>query len=559
MLATLRIRNLALVPDLTVELAPGYNVITGETGAGKSIIIGALNLILGERADRNLIRAGADACAVEAVFALKDRLLSAINDLLDLKGVERCEDGQLVLKRAFTAAGANKQFINGSATTLATLAETGALLVDIHGPHEHQSLLHGREQLWILDAFGALEPLRDRVTELYRKRAVLGQQKTELIVDERSYAQQLDLLRFQVKEITGAKLTAGEEEQLESDYKRASNAARLIELSQAAIQTITSEETSLATQMAALGRSLKDLERIDSAASTFSETHHQLSELLGELQRDLEQYAERVEVDPDRLRELEARLDLLQSLKRKYGSSVAEIIEFGNDAARKLHSLESRDEQLEKLNEQILATEKELIKAARELSSARARAIPKLSKAVATQLSDLGFRQSNFSVSLQSTQAPSELSSTGADQIEFLFAPNPGEPPRPLRAIASSGELARVMLALKTVLASLDRIPVLVFDEVDANVGGETASAVGEKMRQIGANRQVLCITHLPPVAAAARTHFVVTKELEEGRTVSTLRLLQPKERVSEIARMLGGQFEAARKHAEELLKQATR
>lgn len=558
MLATLRIKNLALVSDLTVELAPGYNAITGETGAGKSIIIGALKLVLGERADRTLMRAGADSCSVEAVFSLKGELLKQLNHLLEENGLEQCEEGQLVLKRSFTSSGTNKQFVNGSPATLSVLSELGEWLVDLHGPHEHQSLLHPRNQLRILDSFGGLEDLREKVATLYGERGRLLDQKKELIVDERTYAQQLDLLRFQVKEITGAKLLPEEEDQLESDYQRASNAARLQELGQAAIQLLNSEDSSLSAQAAMLGRTLQDLARIDGGAMRFVTSYQGLMESIGDLQRDLEAYVERVELDPARLQELERRVDLIQSLKRKYGSSIGEVIEFGNEAARRLHALETREMELEKINAEIASTSRKLVAAAKELSVARSKTVPRLAKAVSPQLEDLGFRQSQFSISVESAESKDVegISSSGADVVEFLFAPNPGEPARPLRAIASSGELARVMLALKTVLAAQDRVPVLIFDEVDANVGGETASVVGEKMRQIGSRRQVLCISHLPPVAAAAEAHYVVTKDVQGGRSISAMHKLEGKERVSELARMLGGQSEAARKHAEALLSE---
>ena len=558
MLTTLRIKNLALVPDLTLELAPGYNAITGETGAGKSVIIGALNLVLGERADRSLIRGGAESCTVEAVFTSND--LPGLPEFLDEKGLEPCDDGQLVLKRSFTAAGANRQFINGSPATLHTLGELGQFLVDMHGPHEHQSLLDPARQLEILDAYGELGKARAKFAALVTERNALLREKSELIIDERTYAQQLDLLRFQVKEITSAKLIPGEEAQLESDYARASNAARLIELAQSVLAGLAEDENSLLTQAGALGRSLHELARLDTGAQSIAELHAQMVENARELQRELSRYADGIEVDPARLHELEQRVDLVQSLKRKYGASIDEVIHFGNEARQKLLGLESRDTELERINNSLRRVETDLWKVGAELAQGRSKAIPKLSRAVARQLADLGFKQSSVDVQMQTTPREKafegNLSPTGFDRVEFQFAPNPGEPARPLRAIASSGELARVMLALKTVLATQDSIPVLVFDEVDANVGGETAAAVGQKMEQIGAQRQVLCITHLAQVAAAAETHYVVAKDLLDGRTISTIRRLDGKSRATELTRMLGG-GEAARKHAEALLKHA--
>ena len=557
MLVALRIKNLALVADLTLELRPGLNVISGETGAGKSILIGALNLVLGERADRTLIRAGEESCAVEAAFDVRG-LTAPISRFLDENGLEPCEDGQLVLKRTFTAAGTNRQFINGSPTTLQTLACIGEWLVDIHGPHDHQSLLHAARQLAILDAFGGLQPVRESYSELVRRRATLEAEKAALIVDERTYAQQLDLLRFQSREISEARLTPEEDIQVDQDHRRASNAARLLEISRAALGLLAEDDNAVQTQLGTLGRLLLELQRLDSAAAPLAEAHAQAASSLQELQGALSHYADRLEIDPARLQELEERLNLIQSLKRKYGATLADVIAFGQESSRKLASLEQRDAELARLNAELKKLESAILRAGQDLSARRTKLIPQLSRAVAKQLAALGFKQSHFDVALTSgsgiSDFKSQISATGFDTIEFQFAPNPGEPPRPLRAIASSGEMARVMLALKTVLAVEDEIPVLVFDEVDANVGGETAGAVGEKMRQIAKQRQVLCITHLAPVAAQGDAHFLVTKQVKSGRTISEISLLEKKERVIELARMLGGQSDAARKHAEALL-----
>ena len=560
MLTTLRIKNLALVADLTLELQPGYNAITGETGAGKSILIGALTLVLGERADRTLIRAGADSCSVEAVFDVR-QLRAPLKQFLDESGLEPCEEHQLVLKRTFTAAGANRQFVNGSATTLDKLATIGDWLVDIHGPHDHQSLLHPSRQLAILDAFGGLQAEREAFGKLVRRRSALEVEKSSLIVDEKTYAQQLDLLRFQVREISDARLQPGEDQQIEEEHRRSANGAKLLQLSQAALDLLSENENSVLTESGIVGRTLQELQRIDPGAESLTALHAQATSNLRELQTELSRYADRVDVDPARLAELEERLNLLQSLKRKYGPTLADVMAFGEAAKRKLESLESRDAELARLNAELAKLDADLLRAGQLLSAKRKKVIPKLSKAASAQLADLGFKQSRLDVQLTTipesdfTQHATRMTSSGFDTVEFQFAPNPGEPARPLRAIASSGELARVMLALKTVLAAEDEVPVLVFDEVDANVGGETAVAVGEKMKQIAAKRQVLCITHLPQVAASADAHFVVTKEVREGRTLTDLTLLDRKARVGELSRMLGGQSDAARRHAEAMLR----
>lgn len=557
MLTTLRIRNLALVTDLTLDLPPGFVAITGETGAGKSIILGALKLLLGERADRDLIRAGSDSCVVEAAFDVR-RLAATVPSILDAHGIEPCVDGQLLLKRHLSASGANRQFVNGTPTPLAVLDQLGQWLVDIHGPHDHQSLLHPARQLDILDAFGGLEEPCDALAKGVHERAQFEHQKSSLVVDERTYAQQLDLLRFQLHEITDAHLQPEEETTLQHEHHRAQNAARLLELGQSILSQLGDEDHSALAQSAAAGRSLHELRRLDPDAESLAAAHEQTIAGLRDLLTDLRRYLDRIEVDPDQLRQLEERLNLIQSLRRKYGNSVADVIAFGAHAQRQLEQLEGREAELARINREIERMDIQLAKAASAISRQRQAIIPALAQRVSQQLGDLGFRDCRFNILLQpiaaEDRAPPRPSARGIDAVEFLFAPNPGEPARPLRAIASSGELARVMLALKTVLAAQDAIPVLVFDEVDANVGGETANAVGEKMRQIAARRQVLCITHLAPVAAAADSHFLVTKEVRDGRTLSLIRPLDPEPRVDELARMLGGHHEAARRHAAALL-----
>ena len=550
MLATLRIKNLALVSDLTLELQAGLNIVTGETGAGKSILIGALNLVLGERADRTMIRSGCDSCVVEAVFDV-GKLARFVQRFCDENGLEACEQNQLLLRRVFSATGTNKQFINGSPATLNLLKSLGESLVDIHGAHDHQSLLNAARQLAILDAFGTLEKEREKFAAFVRRRAEIESAKAALIVDERTYAQQLDLLRFQVKEISAARLVADEDTAVEHEYQRASNAARLLELTQNGLKLLSEDDQSVMARTGVLGKTLQELVRLDPGAQSLNEVQGRAVEALRELQGELSSYADKVQIDPDRLNELEERLNILQSLKRKYGPALADVIAFGEEAGRKLANLEQRDTELERLNAELLKLDEQIASAGAALSANRRKVIPQLRKAVAQLLSALAFKQSHFDVTV--TAAPP--SSTGLDRIEFQFAPNPGEAPKPLRDIASSGELARVMLALKTVLAEVDEVPLLVFDEVDANVGGETANAVGQKMCQIAHKRQVLCITHLPQVAAHATAHYVATKETKAGRTTSEIRLLDEDDRVTELARMLGGQTEAARKHAKALLE----
>ncbi len=551
-LSTLRIKNLALVADLTLDLQPGFCAITGETGTGKSVILGALHLVLGRRADRGALRSGADSCTVEAVFDVAS-LRSPLHRFLDDRGLEPCESGQLVLKRTFTAAGTNRQFVNGSPTTLATLEEMGGWLIDLHGPHDHQSLLQPRLQLSLVDAYGGLDPQREAFAERLRRRSELQKAKAALIVDERTYAQQLDLLRHQVREISEARLKPGEEAELEAEHTRAANAARLLELSQTALATLSEADDATLTSLGTVGRSLQDLARIDTGAQPLVDLQTQAAGILRDLQSELSRYADRIDLDPQRLAELEERLNLIQSLQRKYGGSIEEVLAFGTEARQKLDSLEGRDAELERIRQELQSLDSELRQLGQSLSKQRQSVLSGLNRAAEAELSSLGFRQSRFEATLTHDPDPALATETGMDRMEFQFAPNPGEPARPLRAIASSGELARVMLALKTVLADQDAVPVLVFDEVDANVGGETAHAVGQKMAAIASKHQVLCITHLAPVAAAASTHYQVIKEVRDGRTESHIQTLNPSERIAELGRMLGG-GPAAQRHAEELL-----
>ncbi len=557
MLTDLRIKNLALVNDLAIQFGPGYNSITGETGAGKSILIGALGLVLGERADRTLIRDGDDHCSVEAIIEVA-ALGKAFHSHLHQNGIEPCAENQLFLKRSFSASGGNRQFVNGSPTTLNVLASIGEWLVDIHGPHDHQSLLKPARQLDILDAYGGLEKQRDDFASLVDLRAGLAAQKAELIVDEDVYARELDLLRFQVSEIESAQLKPAEEPELEQAFQRATHSARLGELSAEARQLIDSGEPSVTDLSSALGRALQEMAGIDAGAESLLAEQTAISEQFADLGAAVADYAERLSLDPAQMKLVEERYNLVQTFKRKYGSTLPEVIAFADNASERLSALEGRDEELVRLNAEAAKLDEQIQTLAQALSAARKAIAPKLVEEAERQLNDLGFLQSRFDVEIidpsELGQAEAAVSRTGFDQIEFLFAPNPGEAFKPLKAIASSGEMARVMLALKTVLATQDSIPILVFDEVDSNLGGETAGVVGKKMKQIGGNRQVLCITHLAPVAAAGHRHYLVSKEVVDARTLTRVTQLDGESRVEELTRMLGGGGAAARQHAEELL-----
>ena len=548
-LTSLRIRNLALVEELTWTLTPGFTIVTGETGSGKSIIVGALQLILGERADKTLIRTGAESCTVEAVFQFDDT--RNLNAQLEEFGVELCEGGGLILKRVFSAAGTNRQFINGSPTTLAVLAQLGDGLVDLHGPHDHQSLLSEASQLGLLDAFADVATPREKYQQQYQRLQHLIAEHTELSTSEASLEREVDLLRHQVREIEAAQLRAEEEEELLARYSVAANSRRLLELSTQAVGRLSEADDAVLGRLAEIGRVLRDLERLDPAAGRFSESHVRAATELEDLARSLQDYALEMDLDPERLAQMEERVSLFETLKRKYGGSIAEVIAFGDQAAERLRKIESRGSELARLASEIDAARLAVGEAGKKLTARRGAAAPKLATSVTAHLRDLGFKKSDFRVALTALDKPGPH---GFESIAFLFAPNPGEPPKPLKAIASSGEISRVMLAVKSSLAAQDTIPVLVFDEIDANVGGEIAHAVGAKMKSLAAAHQVLCISHLPQVAAQAAAQYVVTKAFTKDRTVSQLEKVEGKARIEEIARMLGGKSESALAHARTLL-----
>jgi DNA repair protein RecN (Recombination protein N) len=548
-LTLLRIKNLALVEELEWQLGPGFIAVTGETGAGKSIIIGALQLLLGERADKSLIRSGTDLCTVEAVFSGED--LQKLNPQLVEAGIEPCES-DVIIKRSFSVSAGTRQFINGSPTTLSILKNLGDDLVDLHGPHDHQSLLWPETQLSLLDSFARAGEQLDEYRKHYRQLQTLLAEHAALDTAETAREQELDLLRHQISEIRSANLVADEEEEIEKRYKLASSSKRLIELASTVANKLSEADDSVLSQLAETQRLLRELEKIDDSLAQLSSAHAAGVVELSEIARALSDYAEKLDLDPEQLTALEQRVSVFETLKRKYGGSIADVIAFGERAAERMQKIEGRDTELERLAREIESVRAQMNRAGDALRKLRTKAAPKLSENIRRNLRDLGFRQSEFEATLTALEEPRP---DGFDSVELLFSPNPGEPLKPLRAIASSGEISRLMLAIKSALAAHDAIPLLVFDEIDTNVGGEIAHSVGAKMQTLGRDHQVICITHLPQVAATASSHFVVTKEVVRGRTYSQLREVSGKGRQEEIARMLGGKSESAMKLAASLLK----
>lgn len=546
MLTLLKIRNLALVDCLEWHLGGGLVGVTGETGAGKSVIVGALKLVLGERADKSLIRTGEEQCVVEAVFQLANS--SLIDGILEEVGLDRCEQSELIIRRV-VGASSNKQFVNNGVATLGVLKRIGRHLVDLHGPHDHQSLLSPERQLALLDAYvGAGEEVLAYRRAWSEWRTAREEYETARAQREIS-DQERELLRFQVEEIEAAGITPGEEEELEERYRRTSNASRLGELAGRAADLIS--ET-VGPGVEDLQRTTGELGRIDPAVGEIVEEVATVAVQLQELERTMMDYLGELELDPGEVREVEERFNLVESLKRKYGPTLQDALDHAEEARQRLAGSENREAYLAGLKESVDEAYQKLRGAARKVGAKRKREAPALAAEVRKHLVDLGFKQGEFEVKLEAREEPG---SSGFEDVEYLFGPNLGEPLKPLRQVASSGEISRVMLAVKNALADQDATPLMVFDEIDANVGGEIARAVGEKMASLGERHQVVAITHFPQVAAVAHQHFLVEKRVESGRSLSSLTEVSGEARIDELVRMLGGGGMQAREMAKSLLK----
>ncbi len=553
MLQTLQIENFALVDSIHVEFEHGLNIMTGETGAGKSIIVGALSLLLGERADKTMIRQGEKESVVEAAFQLDDS--SEIDAVLAQSGVETCTEGHLIIRRLISAGGAGRQFINNTTVTIQVLKKTGELLVDMHGPHDHQSLLSPDFQLRLLDSFGGHTTELQAYSRIYDKMQTLQQKRRLLDADDKDIARQIDMISFQVKELEQAKLDKDEEKTVLNEHTLLGNAHRILQLAGSACNALTDDDASAFNSLVSVQKALEELGALAESAAAWKDDAQSIAVQIQELHNSINSFAQNLEVDPSRLQWLDERLAVYQKMKRKYGGSVAEILRFFEQSKEQIHDLQMREEQLVCLDAELSAVRKKLEKQAQELRKKRQSAVKRLVKAITHELQDLGFSKSAFSVQLHNV----EPCASGMDAVEFGFAPNTGEAARPFRAIVSSGEMSRVMLAVKAVLAEHDCIPVLVFDEIDVNIGGQTANAVGLKLAGVAKGHQVLCITHLPQVAVYGATQYAVAKETRACRTMTRIFRLDQDKRIEEIARMLGGRdmTSVTLDHAREMLQKA--
>jgi DNA repair protein RecN (Recombination protein N) len=550
-LTELRIKNFAIIESVTLPLAPGFNVLTGETGAGKSIIVGALGLLVGDRAATDLVRTGADRATVEGVFEVSDsRELSAA---LDARGIDT-DGGTLVLKREVAAAGTRaRAWINGSPVTTSVLAEVGRLLVNVHGQHEAQALLDEASQRAILDLFGSCGSESGKVSAAHDELTAARASVKSLRARRDEAQQRADYLQHVAKEISAAKLIDGEGARLDDESRRLTHGEELRSLAGEIADALDSGDEAVVRRVGHLQRALSALQKIDPSTERLQALYDAAYYALEELARETEAYATSVENDPARLEVVERRRDLIFRLVKKYGGTIPAAIETGRAARAELDLLDTAALDLRGLDERAAAAERVLAAAATKLTAKRRAAATKLAKAVEALLPELGMPDGKFLVALVPR---AEIGATGAEDVEYRVALNLGHDARALSRVASGGELARVMLALKTILARLDHVPTLIFDEVDAGIGGKVGLMVGDSMRRVAEHHQVFAITHLPQIAARAHHHIVVSKGAKGGVTTADISLVENDPRVREIARMLGGDSESkvSRDHATELL-----
>jgi len=548
MLKELRIKNLAIIDDLKVVFEEGLNVLTGETGAGKSIIVDSLNLAFGSRAQSDFVRSGEKEAVIQAYFEVRD-----IQNLPDI-GID-ISDG-LIIRRVISAAGKSKAYINDTQVSIQSLSEIGGRLVDIHGQHEHQSLLSVEKHGFILDSFGKLHGDRGAVEDLYRDVTELKGNLHTLKQKAHERSHRIDFLKFQVLEIDTASLKAGEKEALLEERAILSNLSRLKELAEAAYAMIYGSDGSCVEKLSSILTRVKDMSSIDHGAIEIKDMLESALPLIEDASVVLRNYKDKYDVEPERLDNVEERLELIKKLERKYGEDVESVIRCRNNAANELETLENINEKSGSIEAEINIKEEKLLKAAGLLSEKRKKAAKTMEALIKNELKDLAFGNADFLIDLRREA----ITPHGVDAVEFLFSANPGEEPKPLVKIASGGELSRVMLALKSVFAEYDAIPVLIFDEVDAGIGGKTAERVGEKLKKLSAKRQVLCATHLPQIASMGDFHLKVDKKRKNGRTYIEVTEISGDDRLSEIARMLSGTItEVSLKHAKELLKNSGR
>lgn len=566
MLRELTIRNLAVLEEAKVAFAAGLNVLTGETGAGKSIVIDALLLVRGARVQADLIRTGAETASVEAVFEVPPS--GPVAAVLDEAG-HAPADGQLVIKRELSRSGRHRVFVNDSAATAGLLERLGDVLVEIHGQHEHQRLMEPARQLDLLDRFADCEEARLRLGELWRRWDMARSELARIRDEAREGARKEELYRWELSEIDAVQLRDGEEDELRGERRRLQNAERIHAGLQEVMDLLQEDAQAAGARLGRAASLLRELSRFDSDVGAPIEALEGAQAYVEDAVARARALRDRAVMDPDRLRLVDERLDAISSIKRKYGETTAAVSAYREEIARALDRIERHDAIVEEMQAEVAGASEAAGRQGRELSETRTEAAPRLERLIQRELRTLGMDHARFRVALRRETAGAEdlasgpdgwrLGARGAESAEFLLSANPGEELKPLAKVISGGELSRTMLAIKTILAASEDVPSMVFDEVDAGIGGRVADAVGHKLRQTAAGRQVLCVTHLAPIAAYAEHHLLVEKRVAKGATKTTVTALDGGGQVEEIARMLGGEriTDASRRHARELLKAA--
>ncbi len=555
MLISLHVKNLALIKETEVNFKKGLNILSGETGAGKSIIIGSINLALGARADKDLIRTGAEYALVELVFQVTDEdVLSAIRHL----EIPVEEDGIIIIQRKLQATRSICKICGETATTK-QLKELSELLIDIHGQHEHQSLLYKKNHLSILDSFAGedLFAVKQELKQVYHTYASLQKELETLGVDEGVKAKELSLAEFEYQEIENARLVPGEDEELEAAYRRMSNSRQIVEAASKVYQLTGSGDEQTAAD--AVGRAVRELHMIegfDSKAAELALELANIDNLLSDFNRNIAEYLSDMEFDGQTFVDTEERLNLLNHLKLKYGGTIEKVLAYQKEVEGKIEKLQNADAYKMELENKLNTTGKELYKLCEKASVIRNKEAKKLSSDMVQALTDLNFLEVQFEIQVRQKE---EYSSIGFDDVEFMISTNPGEPLKSLGNVASGGELSRIMLAIKTVLASRDKIQTMIFDEIDTGISGKTAWKVSEKLGALSAGHQIICITHLPQIAAMADSHFRIAKQAVDNATVTGITQLEDREVVEELARLLGGEeiTDTVRENAKELLQTA--
>ncbi len=553
MLVSLHVKNLALITETEVDFREGLNILSGETGAGKSIIIGSINLALGARADKDMIRTGADYALVELVFQLPSEILCDIKEL----EIPVEEDGVIIIQRKIQPSR-NIFKICGETVTAKQIKALSERLIDIHGQHEHQSLLYKKNHMEILDSFAGdeLVAVKDKLKEKYHRYTQIRKELAAFCIDDGAKAKELSLAEFEYHEIEEAGLSEGEDEELENSYRRMANSRQIVEAAARVHQLTGNGESAAADSVGHAVRDLRSVEGYDSRARELADELENIDALLNDFNRSIAEYIADMEFDEELFATTQERLNLLNHLKLKYGDSIAAVLKYQDTLAQKIEKLQNADAYKEKLEKSLAAAEKELNNLCQKASKIRSREAARLAADMVAALTDLNFLDVKFEIQVRQKE---ERTADGFDDVEFMISTNPGEPLKSLGSVSSGGELSRIMLAIKTVLASRDRIPTMIFDEIDTGISGKTAWKVSEKLGVLSRNHQIICITHLPQIAAMADSHYKIAKQAVANKTVTDITKLTENETVDELARMLGSDeiTDTVRENAKELIQTA--